>query len=130
MGLDDFSGSRAECLNRPLVNQPGIAFEYGVGVDWAGVLVERVTNMSLERYFQTYIFRLLGLKSMTFFPNINMKSRLAYMHQREANEALSLRDHLYRTPLLINSEEVEDGQAFCMGGAGCFGTIPEYCRES
>jgi CubicO group peptidase (beta-lactamase class C family) len=133
-GLDDFSGCRSECLNRPLVHQPGTAFEYGVGVDWAGVLVERVMNMSLEQYFQTFIFKPLGLKNITFFPNADMKSRLAYMHQRDANGVLRLSDHLYRYPFLVTSAELEeqdeDRRPFCMGGAGCFGVLSEYVRRS
>ncbi|KAK1143718.1 hypothetical protein N8T08_006118 [Aspergillus melleus] len=50
VGLDDFSGNEADVLYRPLVNQPGTKFQYGVGMDWAGVLVERITGIPLEEY--------------------------------------------------------------------------------
>ncbi|KAH8702249.1 beta-lactamase family protein [Talaromyces proteolyticus] len=126
VGLDDF-GSKDECLYRPLLHQPGTAFEYGVGVDWAGVLVERVTNMSLEQYCQEYIFKPIGIKNISFSPNSDMKSRLAYMHQRESSGTLRLSDHLYRAPLLQGST-AEATEGFCMGGCGCFGTITEYCQ--
>jgi CubicO group peptidase (beta-lactamase class C family) len=36
----------------PLVNEPGAKFEYGIGMDWAGILVERITGLSLGDYCQ------------------------------------------------------------------------------
>lgn len=52
MCLDDIFGNVSDVLHRPLVNQPGTKFQYGVGLDWAAFLVERVTGVSLEEYFQ------------------------------------------------------------------------------
>lgn len=126
VGIDDFSGDINDVLNRPLVNQPGTKFQYGVGVDWAGKLVERVTGLSLEEYFQAFIFTPLGIKNITFFPSEDMKSSMAYMHSRASDGTLSIRDHLYRRPLLPDARQ---SRAFCMGGGGCFGKPIEYCRE-
>ncbi|KAI9043606.1 serine hydrolase domain-containing protein [Aspergillus affinis] len=127
VGLDDFSGNEADVLHRPLVNQPGTKFQYGVGMDWAGVLVERVTGMSLEEYFQRFILRPIGIQSITFFPSPKMVADLAYMHQRAQDGSLSVTDHLYRYPLLARKPE-DQGKGFCMGGAGCFGKPVELCQ--
>ncbi|OGM44169.1 beta-lactamase family protein [Aspergillus bombycis] len=127
LGLDDFSGHEADVLHRPLVNQPGTRFQYGVGLDWAGVLVERVSSLSLEEYFQQFILRPLGIESITFFPSKEMKMNLAYMHQRDKDGTVKVTDHLYRYPLLPCKPGTER-QRFCMGGAGCFGKPIEYCK--
>ncbi|RSL40676.1 hypothetical protein CEP53_013225 [Fusarium sp. AF-6] len=123
-GLDDFSGIRSDTLNRPLVHQPGTTFEYGTGVDWAGVLVERVTGQSLEDYFQEHIFQPLGIQTISFRPTNDVKARLATMHHRDPSGKLHIRDHLYRAPLV----EEDPDKLFCMGGAGCFGAPIEYCN--
>jgi CubicO group peptidase (beta-lactamase class C family) len=126
IGIDDFSGNENDVLHGPLVNQPGTKFQYGVGVDWAGTLVERITGLCLEDYFRTHIFGPLGIENITFFPNETMKSRMAYMHQRAKDGTLSVRDHLYRYPLVLNRHE---SHPFFMGGAGCFGKPIEYCSK-
>ncbi|GAB1193235.1 hypothetical protein APSETT444_002438 [Aspergillus pseudonomiae] len=127
LGLDDFSGHESDVLHRPLVNQPGTQFQYGVGLDWAGVLVERVSGLSLEEYFQQFILRPLGIESISFFPSVEMKMNLAYMHQRDKDGTAKVTDHLYRYPLLPCKPGME-AQRFCMGGAGCFGKPIEYCK--
>lgn len=94
-------------------------------MDWVGVLIERVTGMCLEEYFQAFIFRPLEIESISFFPNEESKALLAYMHFRASDGSLEIIDHIYRYPLLpLKSNE----NRFCMGGAGCFGKPIEYCR--
>ncbi|TQN63741.1 Acyltransferase mokF [Colletotrichum shisoi] len=46
-GIDEFSGSVRDMM-QPLLFQPGEGWEYGVGIDWAGIALERVTNTSLN----------------------------------------------------------------------------------
>ncbi|KAJ5380092.1 beta-lactamase family protein [Penicillium cataractarum] len=125
VGIDDFSGNPKDVLHGPLVNQPGTKFQYGVGLDWVGILVERVTGLSLEEYFQTFILRPLDIQSITFFPGEESKAKMAYMHSRAPDGTLIIRDHLYRYPLLPSNSQVG---RFCMGGAGCFGKPIDYCR--
>src|SRR6185436_8862668 len=45
----------------PLMFEPGTRWQYGQGVDWAGRLVESVTGMTLEDYFQAKILRPLDM---------------------------------------------------------------------
>jgi methyl acetate hydrolase len=44
-----FAGSQ---LDMPLVNEPGTKWEYGVNLDWAGIVLERVMGMKLGDYCQ------------------------------------------------------------------------------
>src|SRR5450432_893678 len=39
----------------PLMFEPGARWQYGQGVDWAGRLVEKISGMSLDDYFQARI---------------------------------------------------------------------------
>ncbi|KAK1140310.1 hypothetical protein N8T08_010513 [Aspergillus melleus] len=55
-----------EKIALPLVFEPGEGFEYGYSMDWAGTLVSRLTNMSLDEYVQKHIAEPLGIEDMTF----------------------------------------------------------------
>ena len=46
--------------------QPGTAFNYSPGYDWAGLLIQRTTGISLGEYFTENIFRPLGLSDTLF----------------------------------------------------------------
>lgn len=111
------------------MNQPGTKFQYGVGLDWVGTIIERVSGFSLEDYFQMFILKPLGINDITFFPSAEMKSNMAYMHSRSKDGSLQIRDYLFRRPLAKNREKDDQEQPFCMGGAGCFGKPMEYSRE-
>ena len=81
-GLDEFSGNPYDYLSQPLVNQPGEQWEYGINIDWAGQLVERVSGLKLNDYFQKHIFEPMGVKNINMFPTESMKKNLAWMHAR------------------------------------------------
>lgn len=49
-----------------LVQHPNTVFHYGASIDWVGRMVERVTGLKLEEYFQKFIFTPLGVKNLTF----------------------------------------------------------------
>ena len=90
----------------PLVNQPGETWEYGINIDWAGIVLERASGQGLNDWIQEKIMQPLGLKNINMFPTAEMKKNLAYMHQRwpGASEAEE-RDHIYREPIIANSDE-------------------------
>ncbi|KAG9384028.1 Beta-lactamase family protein [Pyrenophora tritici-repentis] len=125
IGFDEFSGHIKE-ICQPLVFQPGEGWEYGVGIDFAGLALERVTGMSLNDYFHKYIFEPLGLKNISLFPNEDMKKRLAYMNQRTASGSVIGRDHLLRKPLVAEGSEIKD--VLNSGGGGAFATPSDYAQ--
>jgi CubicO group peptidase (beta-lactamase class C family) len=55
-------------LASPLLWQPGTKTNYGQGLDWLAVLIERLTQQSLASYLQEHIFNPLGLESIGFEP--------------------------------------------------------------
>jgi CubicO group peptidase (beta-lactamase class C family) len=128
-GLDEFSGSYQDYLTQPLVNQPGTKWEYGINIDWAGQLVERVSGLKLNDYFQQHIFKPMHLTNITMFPTDAMKEKLAYMNTRDTagNLALNVNGHLNRRPLYATDpKEVET--TFHQGGAGVFAVPREYAQ--
>lgn len=113
------------------MNQPGERWEYGINVDWAGQLVERVTGLSLNDYFLQNIFTPIGLKHISMFPTAEMKKSLAYQHTRspEGNLSLYLDGHINRRPLKVTDpRQIKD--IFNAGGAGCFARLTDYCRKN
>ena len=112
----------------PLVNQPGSVWEYGIGIDWAGIVLERATGIRLNDWIQQYIAQPLGLKNLNMLPTNEMKKNLAYMHQKwPGQSAAEERDHIYREPIIAESEE-EKRHIFHSGGAGAFAQPKEYVQ--
>jgi len=98
-----------------------------VGIDWAGTIVERVSSMALNDYFQKHIFQPLGIENISMFPTKSMKENLAYMHQKTADGQIYQRNHLHRRPLVVDGEEI--AKTYNSAGAGCFAKPIEYCRK-
>jgi CubicO group peptidase (beta-lactamase class C family) len=61
----------------PLVNQPGETWEYGINIDWAGIVLERATKTTLNDWIQKNIMQPLGLKNVNMLPTAEMKKELA-----------------------------------------------------
>ncbi|KAF2088808.1 beta-lactamase family protein [Saccharata proteae CBS 121410] len=127
MGFDEFSGDARDIMDMPLVNQPGETWEYGTNIDWAGILVERISGMNLNDYFHEYIFEPIGLKNITMFPTESMLKNLAYMHQKQPDGKSTECDHLLRRGSNARTKE-EQSRIFCSGGAGCFANPTDYCQ--
>ncbi len=102
----------------------GAAYKSKTNLDWAGVLVERASGMKLNDYFQKHIFQPLGIKNINMFPTDEMKSRLAFMHQKQDGK-IRTRDHLLRRALTAPNDEKD--KIFNSAGAGCFARPLEYC---
>ncbi|RMZ82559.1 hypothetical protein DV738_g1458, partial [Chaetothyriales sp. CBS 135597] len=126
IGYDEFSGHIKDLI-QPLVHQPGEGWQYGVGIDWAGICLERTTNLSLNEYFQRNIFQPLDIKNISLFPSAEMKANLAYMNQRSPDGQLQARDHLLHRPLVVESQQ-DIETCVNSGGAGAFAQPREYCQ--
>ncbi|KXT18895.1 hypothetical protein AC579_3523 [Pseudocercospora musae] len=128
VGFDVFHADIGDILRMPLVNQPGTVWEYGIGIDWAGIVLERATGQGLNDRIQQHITGPLGLKNINMLPTKDMKQNLAYMHQRwPGSSAVEERDHIYREPLLAETE-AEKKRIFQSGGAGAYAKPVEYVQ--
>lgn len=99
-------------------------------IDWAGIALERVTGLTLNEYLQKHVLQPLGLNNMSMIPTPEMRAKLAYMHAREKDGTLRPRDHLLRSPLVVNPNDSAAVKAvFNSGGAGMFAKPQEYCSK-
>ena len=80
-GLLPYDGTIADSTKRlaglPLLFNPGEKWEYSLGVDVLGRLVEVVSGKPLDEFFRTRIFEPLGMKDSYFYPPENKLERLA-----------------------------------------------------
>lgn len=95
-------------------------------MDWAGIIIERVSDLSLNTYFHKHIFEPLGLKNISMLPTTSMKHNLAHMNYRDPVDGkLKRADHIMRGGLLAES----DTEFLNSGGAGCFANPRDFARE-
>jgi CubicO group peptidase (beta-lactamase class C family) len=129
IGFDVFHADVRDIIKMPLVNQPGSKWEYGINIDWAGIVLERATGSRLNDLIQKGIIEPLGLKNVTMLPTDEMKKNLATMHQRWPGDTSKAeeRDHIYREPLIAETAEEKD-KLFNSGGAGCFAQPSQYVQ--
>jgi CubicO group peptidase (beta-lactamase class C family) len=127
--LEGAGGDKNDIINSLLVNQPGIMWEYGINMDWAGIILERVTGQTLGDYFAQHIFNLLDIPTsgVSMFPTQDAQKNLAHMHQRNGEGKLSEREHLYSRALSQSTKEAQD-KFFQSGGAGLWAKPKEYIK--
>jgi methyl acetate hydrolase len=111
-----------DTIKQPILFEPGTDWKYSIGLDWAGVLLTRVSGQSLEEYFKSNIFDKCGMTSTSFFPTQDLKSRM--MKVCERNSDGSLRPEAAPTM----GREMDAGKVgpFLSGGGGLFGTAKDY----
>ncbi|WOO79889.1 Acyltransferase LovD [Vanrija pseudolonga] len=105
----------------PLAFEPGSSWTYGMGIDWAGIIVERASGQTLEEYMSANIWQPLGLKSMTFLPGQDHFDRLQKVQTRDASGALVPSEPL--RPICPNPSIRQ-----LAGGGGVMGTPRDYLR--
>src|SRR5260370_25432386 len=54
-GLPSILSRKNDALRVPLLFDPGSGWEYGIGIDLVGKVVEAVTGQHLESYFRRYL---------------------------------------------------------------------------
>jgi CubicO group peptidase (beta-lactamase class C family) len=75
--------------NLPLVYQPGEAWYYSIAVDLQGIIVERLSGMSLGEFMRTRIFQPLGMKDTGFYVDPAKVGRMATLYLADPGPAAS-----------------------------------------
>ncbi|KAH8816975.1 beta-lactamase/transpeptidase-like protein [Xylogone sp. PMI_703] len=114
--------TREGFLSLPVLFEPGSSWEYGTNIDIVGILIERVTSMSLEAYFQSHICEPLGITTPSFCVTNDNAARLAFMHNRAPNGSVSEAKRDVPIPSTV------DSNTMCSGGAGAFTSLPDYSK--
>jgi len=99
-------------LQAPLAFAPGQRWEYGIGLDWAGIVVERVTGKGLDAYFRQEIFGPLRMVDTGYVVPATRSERTATIYSRTGS---GLQPIPAPAPLVL-------------GGGGLYSTVPDYLR--
>ncbi len=60
------SGFKHALTGFPRIAQPGSGIDYGMGLDWVGLVIEAITGERLEDRYQDRIFRQTGMDATSF----------------------------------------------------------------
>ena len=108
---------RNVALTIPLAFDPGQKWEYGIGIDWAGKMVEAVSGLRLGQYIRKNIADPLGMASTAFRITPDMRARKAKVHARQPGGGL-----------VATETEVPQEPEFEPGGGGLYSTLSDYQR--
>ncbi|MBV6492942.1 MAG: hypothetical protein LDLANPLL_00947 [Turneriella sp.] len=106
----------------PLAVQPGSGFRYGYSTDVLGCVIEKVSEMPLDKFFEEKIFKPLGMTDTYFFLPKEKISRLTTLYRSDKNglatRALGSKAYPYAEGYRKNFS----------GGAGLVSTAADYAR--
>ena len=101
----------------PLMFEPGTRWQYGQGCDWAGRLVEKISGMSLEDYFQAKILGPLEMRDTSYILPASKFDRMVTGWTRDNGG-----------PLKQNERALPKPSATFNGGGGLYSTAGDYTR--
>jgi CubicO group peptidase (beta-lactamase class C family) len=114
-GAADPNGGTRAAHVLPLLHEPGEAWSYGIGIDWAGLAVEAASGQRLDAYLAEHILGPLGMTDTGFAP---------VDPSRRATAHLRVEGTLFPAPTPPGGTEAE----VLSGGGGLHGTAPDYIR--
>ena len=103
-------------LDTPLSFDPGTQWEYGIGTDVLGILIEAISGQSLDEYFQQQIFAPLNMQDTFFNVPEEKQHRVATIHSKSVDGEL--------TPITLTLRK----GGFLSGGGGLLSTAGDYTR--
>ena len=115
LGLPDMGSGLNAALELPLMFEPGERWEYGIGIDVAGKVVEAISGQTLDAYLAEHIFAPLGMADTAFLPTPAMRGRMTKMHMRTPNGGIAPIDFA-----------LPESPEFWPGGGGLFSTASDY----
>jgi len=134
-GLLPYDGTIGDSVKQlaslPLLFNPGDRFEYSLGVDVLGRLVEVLSGMPLDKFFQTRIFEPVGMKDTYFYPPENKLARLATAYTYYPEKGLNrFPDTPIREGTFVYSADYpsKGPKKLFSGGAGLVSTAMDYAR--
>jgi len=102
---------------QPLMFEPGARWQYGQGVDWAGRVVEAISGMTLEDYFQAKIFRPLEMADTSYILPPAKFDRLVQTWNRDKGAELQPEPRVQPKPPKTYG-----------GGGGLYSTAADYVK--
>lgn len=113
-----FSGT-IQGQTHPLVFQPGTSWIYGPGLDWAGRVIEVLTDQDLDTWQQANIWGPLGAEKTTFRPSKHFsQSEMQETGYRDAPGA----------QLKLGPSVWPWAARDALGGGGLYSTVNDYSK--
>ena len=106
----------------PLKFQPGSKYNYGLGIDVAGYIVEVVSGKKLDYFFKTFIFEPLEMKDTGFYVPKQKSGRLSQLYTHDENKNLIIMDD----PDIKIKVGADKPPKLLLGGAGLVSTMKDY----
>lgn len=104
-------------ISYPLVFDPGDRWDYGIGIDWLGLVVEKVADKRLDAFMGQEIFVPLKMTDTGFACPPEKRARLTTVHARQGDGSLA--------PITLDPPE--NPEIFCAGFA-LYSTARDYLR--
>lgn len=122
----------SETAALPLAFQPGTRWEYSVGIDIIGRVIEVMTGQSLGDVFQQRVFAPLGMKETAFDVPTERRGRFASLYTPLSGDPMDLGRAVFGQETL-REVDTSLGSPFLdpslqSGGGGLLGTIDDYMR--
>ncbi|MFI5011587.1 MAG: serine hydrolase domain-containing protein [Hyphomicrobiales bacterium] len=114
-GLPAAGTRRLAALGVPLMFEPGERWEYGIGIDWVGRVIEAASGKRLDAYFAERIFAPLGMKDSAYGLRPEQTARMAQVHVRGSDGRLAA---IVREPPAVTE--------FYPGGGSLYSTARDY----
>jgi CubicO group peptidase (beta-lactamase class C family) len=105
-----------------LMFQPGTRWHYGIATDILGVLIQRVSGLTLGDFFRTRIFEPLGMRDTAFWVPEPQLARLATAYSIEPGTNLRVVEDRPATSRWANPKRFQGG------GGGLVSTAEDYLQ--
>lgn len=116
----------------PLAFIPGTRWEYSVGIDVIGRVIEVITGQTLADVFATRVFQPLGMTQTAFSAPNDAHDKFAALYTPLAGDAMDLNAAKTGTDSLRCVDRTENSPfldaSMQSGGGGLVGTIDDYMR--
>ncbi len=109
---------------RPLINDPGTAFVYGLNTDVIGYLIEILSGKKLDSFLKETVLDPLGMKDTYFYLPENKADRLVELYSKESTNV----------PLTVHTNNeyrfsaTTGAKSYFSAGAGMVSTIEDYAK--
>jgi CubicO group peptidase (beta-lactamase class C family) len=118
-GSVDLTKFAGKIANAPLRFEPGTRYHYSVATDILGAMVERLSGLTLEEYFQRRIFSPLGMSDTFFNVPEDKLQRLATNHYWNSEESTI-------SVVPAENNRPPTGVTLFSGGGGLISTASDY----
>jgi len=114
-GRPRFLSGKKMGIMYPLAFDPGSRWDYGIGIDWLGLVIQAVSGKRLDAFCREEIFAPLGMTDTDFECPGEKHARLAGVHVRQDDGTLKA----------IDFELPSSPEIYC-AGHGLYSTASDY----